>query len=699
MFKNIRLKKGLLYFIPGLVVLWSVYLIYLNGPFFSSRMDPEYPYLLNGLNCAILEFNRIGHVDHPGTPFQLLTGFFIQLTHLFFGEGNIIDDVISRPEFYLTASSYLFAFLTALIILWLGRVGLSKSDNFLSSIILQSSMFFSITLVFIAHRFIPDRFLLLLVLIFVGLCYQYFYGKKYPGNKFAIYSGIIMGLGFVTKFNFLPLLIIPVFLVDKWKERFIYSGSFLITVFIAFLPILNKFSYFKVFILGLVTHEGIYGTGQERIFDFQKFLLNTSRVFYDYISFSIIFVTAFILLVIMIFKSRIRKAKKKEFRFLISYVIVFIISLIMVSKHYKDYYLIPVMTLSGFVFILNWKIIESLVVFRNLGKIYALLFFILIFVPMARYYKPYSYSKKTRLNKNKTSVFQDLDIPETDFFIIEPTWMKGPLKENGLLYGISYVYKPYLFYNHYEKAYPNILTLNWKNNSLKYFSMLDAEIETILKSGKNIFVYSTPGRNANVLMEYFDSSANEIGISMERDTVFANCSDHEFIIKLKNSSNWKTIDEGVCGFEKTLDNKFYTEDGKTPLSGSFTQNKDESCNGVFSYMLNKTANMSPVIMLKNVSKNDYIELTIKRKISEDKNMGTLILSSYYPAQDSVYFITRTSLSAISNDWELLRISANITHQPLEGNINCFYQYNGNGHVYIDDLSFKHFGVRADQDNN
>ncbi|RLD54484.1 MAG: hypothetical protein DRJ05_14580, partial [Bacteroidetes bacterium] len=156
MFQNPNLRKKLIYIIPAIVILWSQYLIYVVGPFYLTRTDPEMPYLLNGLNCAILEFNRIGHIDHPGTPFQLITGLFIRITFLLFGQGPIVEDVISRPEFYLTAASVMLTILTAFIILWLGKIILRSGGHFFGAIILQTSVFLSTVLINIPIRYIPD---------------------------------------------------------------------------------------------------------------------------------------------------------------------------------------------------------------------------------------------------------------------------------------------------------------------------------------------------------------------------------------------------------------------------------------------------------------------------------------------------------------------------------------------------------------
>ena len=89
-----------------------------NGPFYLTRIDPDYVYLLNGLNSGIFRFDRIGHVDHPGTPFQIFLGASIDLIHMFSGRGNVVEDVLTRPEFYMRNSSHILAIVFAFFLLW-----------------------------------------------------------------------------------------------------------------------------------------------------------------------------------------------------------------------------------------------------------------------------------------------------------------------------------------------------------------------------------------------------------------------------------------------------------------------------------------------------------------------------------------------------------------------------------------------------
>ena len=123
-------KKFNIAIIPILLLGWGIFLMTFFDPFYSRSQDPEYPYLVNGLNCATLKFNYIGHIDHPGTPFQVYNGIVIRITHVLFGKGSIVQDVFTRPEHYLNAISVSLFLIQALLIFVVGLFG--SGEKYLS---------------------------------------------------------------------------------------------------------------------------------------------------------------------------------------------------------------------------------------------------------------------------------------------------------------------------------------------------------------------------------------------------------------------------------------------------------------------------------------------------------------------------------------------------------------------------------------
>jgi hypothetical protein len=223
--------------------------------------------------------------------------------------------------------------------------------------------------------------------------------------------------------------------------------------------------------------------------------------------------------------------------------------------------------------------------------------------------------------------------------------------------------------------------------------MVDADNEAIFKSGKSIYLLSSPNTLTDEVINYVEKTAHSFGISMTMDTVFSNPARNEFVIKLTNTSKWETLTEQKYGFENIIDKNLFADNREHSLSGNYILNSEEICNGSYSLELEGELHQTPVASIKNVLKGDYVEMTIKRKRNKLVEKGKLILSSLKPKVDSLYYMSGYTLSAISEDWEMVRLFTTIHHQPIDSTMICFYQYYGKGKVYVDDFSVKHFGKR------
>jgi len=693
MLQNQNLHNKLIYIIPGILILWSLYLLHLVGPFYLTRTDPEYPYLMNGLNCAILDFFKIGHIDHPGTPFQLLTGLFIRITYWIAGHGGIVDDVITRPEFYLSWSSFYLTIINASVILWLGKIVIKNGNGLFEAIILQSVVFLSAVLIDLPSRYIPDRFMAILVFVLTGLLFKHLYKENYGGKRFAFEAGLVMALGFVTKINFLPMVAIPFIVATKAKERFLYMLTFVFASVFLFLPVYEKFSYFTGFVETIITHDGLYGGGSEQVFNMTTFWNNVLNIFRYDIFYSIGLATSVILFVFLVFKSSIRKVRFKEFLFFIAFIIVSVGAVLMIAKHYKNYYVIPIVSLSAIAYLIILNISRDIFRFRYLNLVFGLLLAAMVIIPITQLYPGYASLKIKNHWNSVTSDFIKYQVPTSDFFFIEPTWMYGPMVTNGLVYGMSYVNRHNFYYNNFEKYYPNIIAWEGKTRPVSYFRMLPADNNSIFKSGKSIYVLSTPGRYAHVLCNYVDSCAIQHGVNLEQDTVFRNTDKNEYIIHFSHNDTWKTIINTTCGFEKTINGQVYTDDEQYALIGTYTLSDSEVCNGLYSARLDQTNPRAPVFEINDTQEGDYIEVTIKRRASRLDPKGNLYLE-VHPPDTSKYILAKGHyLTLVSDYWEIMRVNAEIGQLSPGSTIHCYYEYPGDKAEYVDDFFVRYFSSK------
>ena len=332
-----------LWILPIFTLMWGIFILFYFDTFYSRNIDPEYPYLINGLNAAILKFNQIGYYDHPGTPFQILCGLVIRITHLFTGKGSITQDVINRPDYYLYSISLFLIILQSVLVYVIGYIGQKRGINKTPLVILQSGVLLNSILLLIFCRVYPERWLVITSILFIIIYLSYGYNKRKPFT-FAIASGIVMGMGLATKFNYLPLLILPLLLMDNYKHKLIYVDTCVLSFFVFILPIINRFKDYWDFIIGIATHDGIYGKGQERMFNPDIISENIVQVIKATPEVLFFLITLFTLVVIVIIKKK--KTREINYALFFSGSICIILFHVLVFEHCK-----PV-TIATFLFIL-----------------------------------------------------------------------------------------------------------------------------------------------------------------------------------------------------------------------------------------------------------------------------------------------------------------------------------------------------------
>jgi hypothetical protein len=690
-----KYKRYLIYIIPAVAFGWYLFLMNLAGPFYLTRIDPEYPYLLNGLNCARLDFHRIGHIDHPGTPFQMLTGLFIRLTYWMVGSGTIVEDVITRPEFYLSWSSFWLNTISFLTLLWLGKIIRRNDDHFLYVLILQCSIFMSCILIDIPQHYIPDRLLEILSLIFSGSIYRFQFDESYTDKKFAVHSGILMGIGLITKVNFLPLIIIPFLMLKTWRHKLQYTGIFILSAIVSISPVYNRLNDIKVFLSDLVNHDGLYGNGAQRILNMSNFWSNLHIIFRQNIPLILVLLAGLSSVIFSLFKSNLKVIAKKEISFITSILPAIALSFLMVAKHFKGYYIIPVVCLTGIMLLTITKILVKFYPLKFVKYISGSLV-LLMFLHEVKILVPgYLTARQKIYDCKQTSSFIDKNIPATDYYFIEPTWYAGPTITNGLTYGLGYIAFRHYYYNEYERFYPNALTWQSKNRPMKYLNIIEADNESLMKSGKNFYVLSSPWRHADVLCNYLDSCGISYGIPFVKDTIFINQATSERIIRLKNISGWKEVSEIHFGFEYNQAGFLSSDDGQCTIPGFFEISEKKSCNGFHSLRLSNSISRSPEF---GATAGDYFELNVKRYKNKDDIKGNLLLSVIDQYGTELKIAEGKLIGSISSDWELVRLGVSLNDLPEGSRLVYYYSYTGNQEEYIDDLSIKHFSKSLNSGN-
>lgn len=674
----------------ALPLLMVVYLLYLGAAYrhFSlSGIDGEYVYLLNGLNVAVLRFDNIGFTDHPGTPFLVLTGIFLKLAHLLFGQGNIIDDVIAHPDFYLMVCSMFMLALSTLVLIWGGKKILDKTGSISALLFIQGTYFLSEIVLSMQLRFIVDRFLPLVAFVFSVYTILFLY-NEISEKKFAILSGLIMGFGFIAKFSFVVLAFIPPFILHR-KNWIRYGWSFLIAAFLSFLPVIDKFGNAKKFILQLFLNKGTYGGGERGIID-TDLLLSTVGKLYDFgENFVWFFVFAVISILIYLLFAKGKKENRKKVLFLIGFLFASIIMAIMVSKNFKDYYLIPTLGVSGIVTFLSLQLVSYYFgINKKVQTVLAIAVFGFLFIPIIGDLNAVKENtKQKRQARMETRKFIDENIGPNNYWFLEPGWISGPFETNGLLWGISYVAGKHEFTENYMNLNPGILTYEGDNKPIKHFRTKDAEIDKIFNEETPVYLFSTPGRRTHLLQQELTNQSEYLQLKVTFDTIFQNSSNNDIIIK----ALFQQMPDSIISVKKTKE--FFNDfEQKDKFWSDIKNNSTLSFLGEKSIELSKTNKTSPIfeINTKEFFESGIQALSISCKYYQAKrNTSSRIVIEAKNHAGNNFWHTEYCEPYIKTveSWENFKYKIYLPENASKAEKLRIYFYNpASAKIFIDDVS-------------
>ena len=516
---KLRTTHPVLWILPLFTLVWGIFILFYFDTFYSRNIDPEYPYLINGLNAAVLKFNQIGHYDHPGTPFQMFCGLIIRITHLFTGKGSTTQDVINRPDYYLYSISLFLIVLQSILVYVIGFVGQKRGIKKTPLVILQSGVLLNFILLLIFCRVHPERWLFITSILFIIIYLSYGYNKRKP-LTFAIASGIIMGMGLATKFNYLPLLILPLLLMDNYKHKLIYVDTCVLSFFVFILPIINRFKDYWDFIIGIATHDGIYGKGQERMFNPEIINENIIQLIKAAPEIMFFIIALFILLIIVI----IKKKKISGINYTLFFsgsICIILFQLLMIVKHYKADYLIPLLSIYPLFLFMIYRYFEDLYTDnKHRLTLVILLSLICIFFSINYAVKEIPVLKKESNLREELRCYVSKNMTEDAIWFVITSWKRTPFIENAFVYSFCYCRHAHRYLPELLQKNPNIITFEGQDNPVKIWRILPASLDSVLATGKPIHLYDAPKRDTYKLINMISDVCKKQNYSLQIDTLF-----------------------------------------------------------------------------------------------------------------------------------------------------------------------------------
>jgi len=352
--------------LPMMLVVTAELLNSTRGPYWIGyNSDPSYAYLLNSLNLA--ESKEVGHTDHPGTTLQLLGAATLRVSHAvdFSEKENLEVAVLTNPEYYLTVLNVVMITLNVLLLIIIGMVTFTLTQNVWLSILLQFSPFLSTTVLVQGLANVSCEPLLLfacslLLLILVKMVVGESLTKS--AHWYMIALALVSGFGMATKVTFVPLLIIPLFVLPTLRNKIGFVFLTGLSVILWTWPIISQYKRIYHWFYSILTHTGHFGAGNVGIIDPGLYFQNLQNLFFGNPLFFLIwfFAAGFILIFSWSSATRKRVWQDTSFRALVAVVVAQLFAVLMVAKHSADHYLVPALSLSGFMLFLMFVYLQRL---------------------------------------------------------------------------------------------------------------------------------------------------------------------------------------------------------------------------------------------------------------------------------------------------------------------------------------------------
>jgi hypothetical protein len=243
--------------VPCAVLIYGVVTARSFEPSGVPSSDPGYYFLMNALNLAA--GRPIVHIDQPGTPLQVIGAAVIDGVHDIDGRGTVADDVIRRPGVFIEMYFLSLVVLYALALGGLGYSALITLGGLDAATVVQA-----LPILFGDYsRVVPVTTECLLLSVVAALCILLLRQLRHegPSRWRAPLYGALIGFGIAVKLTFAPLLLIPLCMLNRFRDVVVYAAAILASFVISTAPIWPEYPRLLEWVINLAAHQGSYGHG------------------------------------------------------------------------------------------------------------------------------------------------------------------------------------------------------------------------------------------------------------------------------------------------------------------------------------------------------------------------------------------------------------------------------------------------------
>ncbi len=231
-------------------------------PFWGGLMsDPSYIYLLSALNIAT--FAAPGHVDHPGTPVQVIGALTLRALHPAANADKLASVVLTDPETHARVIGGVLIAIPIAAALGAGLWVLRRTARLDAAIFAQIGPLLIPSMLGGYSGLRPEPLLIACTHLWAAAMIVWSEGYLDLGRReVGALLGAFAGFAIACKYTFAPVVIIPLMLLVGWRARLIFTSALAMSFFASISPALPQFRRLASWVFRLAVRDGTYGHGQ-----------------------------------------------------------------------------------------------------------------------------------------------------------------------------------------------------------------------------------------------------------------------------------------------------------------------------------------------------------------------------------------------------------------------------------------------------
>ena len=508
------------------------------GDLSLRSVDPDFVYFSNGLGVSLGSFDT-GNIFHPGSPLQYFVAIVFRLIYLVRSpEVPYLEDVFTNPDLYISVVSFSVTGLVSMFLFAAGFMVHKITKSTLYGLLIQTTAFLPVIWYDLIGRVTQEVFQVFSVLVLSIVVIKYYWENKPENSLYSIFLfAFIVAFGLSTKVTFIPLIIIPLFIIEKWKKKVLFLSITFSLFIVISISVLLKIEVFWSWIKGIFIHSGDYGAGNSNIIDLSLFKANIiDLVKIESWYFTIVLIS--FLSLMLYFGIYRNKADKRLVLYSSSILVTIVIQVVIVCKHFAHRNFIPSLLLLPLVVFFAIEILKKLS--SNKAFVYSLKGIMVIFLIMTIRNQFLWLPIKSKALEEDISARKETQhftsvMEKNSIKIITSQSYGCPFKEYALMYSTAWS-KPTLLPTYAEvlgKLYPFTYQYTTWDDRFRYWGeTFDAQ--KIIDSGKKVYLYIERDDeklyNKTLLKIQGESKTD---FTTERELLYKNPINDEVIYQLK----------------------------------------------------------------------------------------------------------------------------------------------------------------------